>query len=309
MRETYASSSASSASSPRVADVPAQISVSREAPSLTRRRRIRHARSVPWAPSCAARRPPDTAACPAGCAARAGVERPDQQVVQHLVVRQQDVRRPFAQRVPVGDDVVPAHRLVGRPLRLVVATDEDSRGDPAAQRRRAVDGPGDAPRLVRRQRVHRVDEDGLDARRPGPFAAVIEDGEEEALRLARAGAGGDHRRPPGVRGQSRERRALVAVRSEPEGHLRERLAALGRRLERQGDGEIRPLARFSGRARKSSTTCASAGFDGPKPVARKSPSAPVTSVATTEGIMGQTPEDTRDGLRAAASSGCLDSVA
>ena len=78
----------------------------------------------------------------------------------------------------------------------------------------------------------------------------------------------------------------------------------GRAMERYG-----PLARFSGRERKLSTTCASAGFDGPKPVARKSPSAPATSAATTEGIMGQTPEDTRDGLRAAASSGCLDSVA
>ena len=32
-------------------------------------------------------------------------------------------------------------------------------------------------------------------------------------------------------------------------------------------------------------TCASAGFDGPKPVARKSRRAPVTSAPTTEGII------------------------
>ena len=55
----------------------------------------------------------------------------------------------------------------------------------------------------------------------------------------------------------------------------------GRAMERYG-----PLARFPGSARKSSTTFASAGLDGPKPVARKSRSAPVTSEATTEGIMG-----------------------
>ena len=56
----------------------------------------------------------------------------------------------------------------------------------------------------------------------------------------------------------------------------------GRAMERYG-----PLARFPGSARKSSTTFASAGLDGPKPVARKSRSAPVTSEATTEGIMGE----------------------
>ena len=54
----------------------------------------------------------------------------------------------------------------------------------------------------------------------------------------------------------------------------------GRAMERYG-----PLARFSGSARKSSMTCASAGLDGPKPVVRKSRSAPVTSAATTEGII------------------------
>ena len=169
------------------------------------------------------------------------VERPDQQVVQHLVVRQQDVRRPLAQRVPVGQHMVPAHRLVGRALRLVVAADENTRGDLAAQRRRPVDGLRDAPRLIRRQCVHRVDQDGLDPRRARLLAAVVENRVEEALRLARAGAGGHHRRPPGAPGQTRERRPLVVVGREPERHLRERLPALRHLLERQGDGEIGPL--------------------------------------------------------------------
>ena len=46
-----------------------------------------------------------------------------------------------------------------------------------------------------------------------------------------------------------------------------------------------PLTRFAGSARKSSTTLASSGLDGPKPVVRKSRRASVTSDATTEGIM------------------------
>ena len=58
----------------------------------------------------------------------------------------------------------------------------------------------------------------------------------------------------------------------------------GRAMERYG-----PFARFSGSARKSSTTDASAGLDGAKPVARKSRSAPVTSAATTEGIIVTSP--------------------
>ena len=169
------------------------------------------------------------------------VERPDQQVVQHLVVRQQDVRRMFAQRVPVRDEVVPAHRLVGRPQRLVVAADEDPRRDPAPQRRRPVDGLRNAPRLVRGQRVHRVDDDGLDPRRAGLRPAVVEDGIQEALGLAGTGTGGDDGRLPGAGGETRERGPLVTVRREPERHVGERLAALRRLLERQGDGEVRPL--------------------------------------------------------------------
>ena len=62
----------------------------------------------------------------------------------------------------------------------------------------------------------------------------------------------------------------------------------GRAMERYG-----PLARFSGWARKSSMTCANPGFDGPKPVARKSRRAPVTSAATTEGIIGSGPGRSR----------------
>ena len=61
------------------------------------------------------------------------VEGPDQEVVQHLVVREQDVGRPFAEGVAVRDDVVPAHRGVRGALRPVVAPDEEPRRDLAAE--------------------------------------------------------------------------------------------------------------------------------------------------------------------------------
>ena len=54
----------------------------------------------------------------------------------------------------------------------------------------------------------------------------------------------------------------------------------GSAMERYG-----PFARFSGVARKSSTTPAKAAFDGPNPVRKKSRSAVNTSPATAEGIM------------------------
>ena len=79
---------------------------------------------------------------------------------------------------------------------------------------------------------------------PGAAAclpAVVEDRIQEALRLARAGAGGDDGRAAHARGKPRERGALVAVRGEPERHLRERLAALRGAPEGKRDGEIRPL--------------------------------------------------------------------
>lgn len=151
-----------------------------------------------------------------------------------------------AQRVPVRDDVVPAHRLVGRPLRLVVAADEHPCGHLPAQGGRPVDGLRDPPGLVRGQRVHRIDEDGLNPGRSGSLPAVVQDGVEEALRLARAGARGDDRRPPGAGGQARERSPLMAVRRKPERHVWKRLTAFRRLLERQRDGEVRALREVVG---------------------------------------------------------------
>ena len=147
----------------------------------------------------------------------------------------------LSQRFPVRDDVVPAHRLVRRALRLVVAPDEDPCRHLPMQRRCPVDRLRDAPRLVRRQRVHRIDEDRLDTRRPGLRPAVVQDRIQEALGLTGPGAGRHDGGLPGAGREARERGALVAVRREPERYVRERLAPLGRLQERQRDGEVRPL--------------------------------------------------------------------
>ena len=66
--------------------------------------------------------------------------------------------------------------------------------------------------------------------------------------------------------------ALVAVRREAERDLGKRFAIFRREV--------------LGWARKSSRTDASTGLEGPKPVARKSCRAGVTSWATVEGIIG-----------------------
>ena len=156
------------------------------------------------------------------------VDRPNQQEIQHLVVCEKDVRRALAQGAAVRDDVVRSHGGVGCALAFA---DIEARAHPAAQRRGAVDGLRDPPGLVHRQGIHRVDEDCLDpllppAGRRRLLPAVVEDRVQEALRLARAGAGGDDGRATRARGKPREGGALVAIRREPERHLRERLAGL-----------------------------------------------------------------------------------
>ena len=97
----------------------------------------------------------------------------NQQVVQHLVVRQEDVRRAFQHAPTVFDDALGGHtrRRIGRAL-----ADEQARRDPVLQRGGSVNGLRDAPRLIGRQGVHRIDQDGLDARLARPGAASVEDG-------------------------------------------------------------------------------------------------------------------------------------
>ena len=108
--------------------------------------------------------------------------------------------------------------------------DIETRRDTPLERRRSINDLRNPPRLIRREGVHRIDDDRLDPRRTRLRAAVFEDGKEEALRLARPGARRDQR---GLRArQALERSALVPMRREAERNLLEGLAARRRGLER-----------------------------------------------------------------------------
>ena len=105
-----------------------------------------------------------------------------EQVVEHLVVREQDVGRVLPHRLAMGDDAVRGH-LVGRVLRLRVRVDP---GPHPLERADLRDRRRDPARLVGRQRVHRVDQDRLDPGLSLVPPAVVEDRPEVGLRLARA---------------------------------------------------------------------------------------------------------------------------
>ena len=166
------------------------------------------------------------------------VSGPDHQVVQHLVVGEQDVRRAFAHRLAIRDHGVRSHPVAGRPHGL---SDEKPGRHPAPQRRRVVDDPRDAPRLVRRQGVHGVDDDRLDARLARLPTTVLQHRVQEALGLTGTRPCCDHRGAPRVRRQPLHRRALVLVWRETQRDVRERLAALRSMLEGKRDRQVRPL--------------------------------------------------------------------
>ena len=168
------------------------------------------------------------------------VRGPDQQVVQHLVVREQDVGRVSQHRPPVRDHVLRPH--CGRPRRsLPVLADEEPGRDPSPERRAPMDRRGDPPRLVGGQRVHRVDHDGFDPRFAGLPPAVVKDRVEEALRLPGTRAGRDDGRKPVLAPEPLHRCPLMPEGREPQRKFGERLAPIRRQLEGQGDREVRPL--------------------------------------------------------------------
>ena len=92
-----------------------------------------------------------------------------EEVVEHLVVREKDVRRVAPHRLAMGDDAVRSH-LVGCVLRFCVRV--DPRADPMQGRNRAK-GRRDPARLVGGQRVHRINQDRLDPRRPLVLSAML----------------------------------------------------------------------------------------------------------------------------------------
>ena len=173
------------------------------------------------------------------------IDGPRQQQIEHLVVGEQDVRRVLAQDLTVLDEVVRPHSPTGR--RTGLAHVQPCR-HPAPKRRCAVDNRSNAPRLIRRESVHGIDDDGLDAGRAGLRAAVVEHRIEEALGLAGTGSGRDDGGLATV--QPIEGGALMAIRREAERGFRERLAAFRCALKRQVDGEVRPLEQVVGVSEK-----------------------------------------------------------
>ena len=114
-----------------------------------------------------------------------------QQLVEHLVVGEQDVRRIVTDDLPIGDQPIGVDRSTGR----AAFTGVDGRGDPSKLRILGQQ-PGQSAGLVVRERVHRVEDQRLDARHPvaaGP-AHVVEDRHQERFGLARSGTGGDQGR-------------------------------------------------------------------------------------------------------------------
>ena len=94
-----------------------------------------------------------------------------QQEIQHFVVGQQDVRRAAAHTVPVRDDAFGGHDPGAAVLLLPAHIQAHAQ---TGQRGALRDEAGDASRLVRGQRVHGIDEDGLDPLpSQGPLLAAM----------------------------------------------------------------------------------------------------------------------------------------
>ena len=156
------------------------------------------------------------------------VDGPGQQQIEHLVVGEQDVRWLLPQHVAVLNKVVRRHALAAQ---CAPFADVQSGRHPAVQGRCVVNDVGDASGLVGSERVHGIDEDGLDARLACMGAAVLKNRIEEALSLAGTRARGhDGGLPPC---QPAKRHALMSMRRVAEGDFRKRLAAFRGRLKGQ----------------------------------------------------------------------------
>jgi hypothetical protein len=145
-----------------------------------------------------------------------------------------------AQVIVVVDHVARTHRAV-----RARAAYEQADLHPATQPLIAEDRVGEAPGLIARERVHRVEHDRLDAGLAGLSRAqgVVEQREHEALGLAAAGAGGDQRcaRLLASARQPLPREELVQVRRVRRDDIERRGHARGRGRERERDAQVRAL--------------------------------------------------------------------
>jgi hypothetical protein len=115
----------------------------------------------------------------------------EEEEVEHPVIGEQEVGRALAEVLPHVLEVV----LVGDDVGACAA-DVEAGADLAAQARipgmgPAMDLAGEPRGLVGGERVHWIEDDRLDPWLAAVAPAMVEEREEEALGLARAGAGGD----------------------------------------------------------------------------------------------------------------------
>jgi hypothetical protein len=168
---------------------------------------------------------------PGGLLEQRRVVRPRQDQLQHHVVGEQDVWR-------ARDDL--------GALGLVLLA-----GVAAERHRRTGEVLLQLTELAVGQRVHRVDDDRLDAGRPRRAQHVVDDRHDVREALARAGAGGQH--VAGAAAGRAEALDLVAVEAHGTGRdtigpaVRKDVAAGGVQLT-GGDQLVERVARLEGRA-------------------------------------------------------------
>ena len=110
-----------------------------------------------------------------------------QQIVEHLVVGEQDVRRVFEQLIVAGHDVGGGHGVVVLvAAALAHLAHIHARGHVVAQFRTVVDEFCQSLRLVGGEGVHRINEDGFDALASEPALPItaVENRVQEAFGLA-----------------------------------------------------------------------------------------------------------------------------
>ena len=170
------------------------------------------------------------------------VARPQQQVIQHLVVGEQDVRRVLAQRLAIGNHTRWRHHHA-LPARSGLPAHIQAHAQ-ARERRRFRHQLRKAPRLIQSQRVHRVNHQRLDALLPRLARAgtMVQHRIQEAFGLAAAGA----RRHQGAccrmtRRQPLPSGLLVAIPRKLGLKPLEKPLSLRAKRERQAHLQIRPL--------------------------------------------------------------------
>jgi len=109
----------------------------------------------------------------------------NEQIVQHLVVGHEDVRRRLPHLVLAGDDPGLGH-LLGL---FTLTTDVEADPNLAFACRIPMDLLSKAPCLIASEGVHRIEDDCFDSSLAWICQNVVENGVEETLRLSRPGAG------------------------------------------------------------------------------------------------------------------------